>query len=68
MQGNTATGITQFGIIIDQVPDFSQRVQADRLIIAFQSYPSTLGTPGTGVVLSVRIRLARTKFSTAHVR
>jgi polygalacturonase len=32
--GNTATGIRQFGVIIDQ------------------SYPSTLGTPGTGVILS----------------
>ncbi|KAJ7626171.1 pectin lyase fold/virulence factor [Roridomyces roridus] len=32
--GNTATGITNFGVLIDQ------------------SYPSTLGTPGTGVVIS----------------
>jgi len=32
--GNTATGLRQFGILIDQ------------------SYPSTLGTPGTGVVVS----------------
>ncbi|KAF9462335.1 endo-polygalacturonase PG1 [Collybia nuda] len=32
--GNTATGIRQFGVIIDQ------------------SYPDTLGTPGTGVKLS----------------
>ncbi|CAE6449432.1 unnamed protein product [Rhizoctonia solani] len=32
--GNTATGCTSYGVIIDQ------------------SYPSTLGTPGTGVVIS----------------
>jgi len=32
--GNTASGISSYGIIIDQ------------------SYPSTLGTPGTGVALS----------------
>ncbi|KAF8997637.1 polygalacturonase [Cyathus striatus] len=32
--GNTATGIRQFGIIIDE------------------SYPDTLGTPGTGVIIS----------------
>ncbi|KAF8971150.1 polygalacturonase [Flammula alnicola] len=32
--GNTATGMRQFGVLIDQ------------------SYPSTLGTPGTGVILS----------------
>ncbi|KAH9484964.1 Endopolygalacturonase I [Psilocybe cubensis] len=32
--GNTATGIRQFGVIIDQ------------------SYPDTLGTPGTGVIIS----------------
>lgn len=34
-QGNTATGLRQFGVLIDQ------------------SYPDTLGTPGTGVILSV---------------
>ena len=34
--GNKASGIRQFGVIIDQ------------------SYPDTLGTPGTGVKLSVR--------------
>ncbi|KAJ7577413.1 glycoside hydrolase [Mycena floridula] len=32
--GNTMTGITQFGVLIDQ------------------SYPATLGTPGTGVVIN----------------
>ncbi|PPQ90560.1 LOW QUALITY PROTEIN: hypothetical protein CVT25_015874 [Psilocybe cyanescens] len=32
--GNTATGIRQFGILIDE------------------SYPDTLGTPGTGVIIS----------------
>ncbi|KAF8187456.1 endo-polygalacturonase PG1 [Pholiota molesta] len=32
--GNTATGLRQFGILIDE------------------SYPSTLGTPGTGVIIS----------------
>ncbi|KJA20061.1 glycoside hydrolase family 28 protein [Hypholoma sublateritium FD-334 SS-4] len=32
--GNTATGCTEFGVLIDQ------------------SYPATLGTPGTGVILS----------------
>ncbi|CAE6424105.1 unnamed protein product [Rhizoctonia solani] len=32
--GNTATGCTDYGVIIDQ------------------SYPSTLGTPGTGVIIS----------------
>ncbi|GAB1522887.1 hypothetical protein RhiTH_006012 [Rhizoctonia solani] len=32
--GNTATGCTSYGVIVDQ------------------SYPSTLGTPGTGVIIS----------------
>ncbi|KAI0703008.1 endo-polygalacturonase PG1 [Cytidiella melzeri] len=32
--GNTATGLRQFGVLIDQ------------------SYPDTLGTPGTGVIIS----------------
>jgi polygalacturonase len=34
--GNTATGMRQFGVLIDQ------------------SYPDTLGTPGSGVKISVR--------------
>lgn len=34
VQGNTATGIKKYGVIIDE------------------SYPSTLGTPGTGVIIS----------------
>lgn len=34
IQGNTGTGLRQFGVLIDQ------------------SYPDTLGTPGTGVTLS----------------
>jgi polygalacturonase len=34
LQGNTGTGLRQFGVLIDQ------------------SYPDTLGTPGTGVKLS----------------
>lgn len=35
--GNTATGMRQFGVLIDQ------------------SYPDTLGTPGNGVKVSVRL-------------
>lgn len=35
-ENNKVTGITSFGILIDQ------------------SYPATLGTPGTGVIIEVR--------------
>lgn len=45
IQGNTATGLRQFGILIDQ------------------SYPDTLGTPGTGVILSVSTNLPMGLFS-----
>ncbi|KAF8813937.1 polygalacturonase, partial [Phlegmacium glaucopus] len=40
--GNTATGIRRFGVLIDQALD----------LFSIQSYPATLGTPGTGVVIS----------------
>ena len=54
-KGNTATGMRRFGILIDQARFYEYPTVVPELIFySFdKSYPNTLKTPGTGVVVSV---------------
>ena len=58
IKGNYATGVREFGILIDQAGFqlvYYWCARAD-LFFLIQSYPKVLGTPGTGVTLSVGLR------------
>lgn len=58
IQGNIATGMRQFGIIIDQARLHQYLVAVPKVdFFLMQIYPNTLGNPGKGVVISVRVKI-----------
>ena len=59
IKGNYATGVREFGILIDQAG--FQRIyywcaRVDLFFFLIQSYPKVLGKPGKGVIVSVGLR------------